>query len=276
MSPAGGAWNGLLALLLLTGCASIHPLSPAESGETVEAEGWAPIDPKDMAGTRRRALAEAQKKAVEKVTGVFLAASTRIDAAIAIRQRIMAAVRGYIRRYDILGEKTEAGFHKTRIRALVMRRKLGEEDRDWDATAAEPPPENSRVSLTIIGKGQRANSSSASALSAIRNNLLTRGFQVTTAAPAPSSATLNLIVKGEARAYEISDPRLGEFISYRGRITLEVIEPKSGAVIWTRSQEASALDVDSDSASSQAIANAGALIGTAAADKLTAYLWKRF
>ena len=113
--------GGLIALILLTGCASIRSRTDANNGETVEAEGWAPVDPHDVAGTRERALADAQKKAVEKVTGIFLAASTRVDAAIAVRDRITADVRGSIRHYKILNEKTEEGVYKIRIRAFVAR-----------------------------------------------------------------------------------------------------------------------------------------------------------
>lgn len=57
----------LSALLAATGCAPSPRL--AVEMETVEAEGWAPVDPKDAAGTRQRALAEAQRRAVEKATG---------------------------------------------------------------------------------------------------------------------------------------------------------------------------------------------------------------
>jgi hypothetical protein len=273
MSQAARACGGLLALALLTGCASLPSKEVSAGAESVEAEGWAPVDPKDEAGTRQRALAEAQKKAVEKVTGVFLAASTKVDAAVTVRQRILADVKGYIRSYEVLGEKVEAGFHKTRIRALVARRKAGEEDPDMKALTAEPPPGSPKVSVSILGSGPQAVAWGASAASAVRSKLQERGFQMAEAAPVDAKS---LLVRGEAQVYEVKDPHLGEFQSYRAKVTLEALEPGTGAVIWRQSQEASALGVDRVSASAQAIENAGALIGLAAADGLSAYLWKRF
>lgn len=264
MSAARGAWGGLLALALLSGCASLRGGAP-ESVEAIEAEGWAPLDAQDSAGTRQRALVEAQKKAVEKVTGVFLAASTRVDAAVAVRQKITADVKGTIRRYEVLGEKEEDGFYKIRIRAIVARPKPGQTPTPPDIPS-EPPPGSPPVFVSITGLGEPA-------ASAVRGKLQERGFRL---AENEASQQPLLVLRGQARVYEIKDHRLGAFQSYRARLTLEAVESPAGAVVWRESREASALGVDAESASSQALENAAELAGLSAAEGLTAYLWKRF
>ena len=276
MSSAIGRWGGLLALILLNGCASLRPRSAHEVSEAVEAEGWAPVDRKDGAGTRERALADAQKKAVEKVAGVYLAASTRIDAAITIRQKIMADVRGHIRRYEVLGEKTESGFLKIRIRAIVVRPNPLEDSQAMSSITNAPPPESPKVRVVINDDASHADVLNTNATSAVESRLMERGFQIDKAGIEASTAGSNLEIRGQVRTMEIKDSHLGGFLSYRARITLEVLEPGTRNVLWKHSEEAAALGLNAESASSQAIENAGVLIGKAAADNLTTYLWKHF
>ena len=265
---------GLLAVLLIAGCASVQTKSVAEETETVEAEGWASLDPKDVTGTRLRALAEAQRRAVEKVAGVFLTASTKVDAAITVRQKIISDIKGYILRYEVIGEKTDAGFLKTRIRAIVLRRKPGD-NQGMGSIPIEPPAGSPPVAVSILGRGAQAVAWEASAVSAVRGKLLARGFSVVEPDSAPKNMQLHIVIRGEALAFPLTDSRLGDFLSYRAKVKLAVFDPKTGAVISEQSREASALGINFESASSQAVENAGVLAGTAIADDLTAYLWKR-
>ena len=80
------------------GCASTGRLKVGKTpgGEVVEAEGSCPIQNGDIRGAKECSLREAQKKALEKVIGVYLSAKTRIDKAIAIEQNILANTQGYI------------------------------------------------------------------------------------------------------------------------------------------------------------------------------------
>lgn len=257
----------LLLLILAAGCSSIPTRNAME---VVEAEGWAPVDPQDPMGTRQRALAEAQRRAIEKATGVFLAASTRVDSAIAVRQKIVADARGRIDHYEVLDERTEAGFLKTRVRAFVVRRQTGQNEQGVDVPA-EPPPESPRLLVAISGTGHLSEEWSACAVSAIRSKLAARGFSIIEAGSKPDAR--HLVIRGDVRAYPINDPRLGSFLSFRARINTEISDPTTG-MIWKQSQEASSLGVDPESASSQAIEKAGILMATAVANDLTAYLWK--
>ncbi len=124
------------------GCFQRSSRMDFEQEETVEAEGWTPIDPQKPLETRERALAEAEKKAVEKVMGVTISASTKVESSITIRQEILANIGGDIRKYEILSERMEDGFLKTRIRAVIVfqRRKpnalQGSDRKGYDRIAA--------------------------------------------------------------------------------------------------------------------------------------------
>ena len=107
-----------LLLAATAGCASLDGPSPSGRREiSVDAEGWAPVQGGDTPSARRRALAEAQKKAVEKAVGVTVRANTRVDDAISVKQSIEANLGGTIRRYEVTSEGEEGGFFKVGIRA---------------------------------------------------------------------------------------------------------------------------------------------------------------
>lgn len=262
----------LSALILLSGCSSTAIRQDTQDAEWIEAEGWAPISPADLSGTRQRALAEAQKKAVEKVVGVQVAAFTRVEASITVRQRITADIKGYIRRYDVLAEWMDAGFHKMRIKALVSRRRSAQDSPD--NVSSQPPPGNPKVSIAIFGKGTAIEGGS-NASAAVRSRLLAHGFAMVDPSSEPSAPKPDFLLRGEVQTHLIADPRLGDFHSCRAKIQLQAIETATGLIILEKSQEASALGVDDESAASQAVENAGHLMGTTVADELAALLWRR-
>lgn len=262
----------LLLLALLSGCSSVQLKRSPADGETVEAEGWAPIDRNDISGTKNRALADAQKKAVEKAAGVFLAASTLVEAAITSRQKILTDTQGRIRRYEVLDEKTEGGFLKIRIRAFVLRRQSEEKNTMFSS----PPLGAPRIDVRIVGKKSPGAEYGARASSTVRHSFTEHGFALVATSSGQTNHDPYLLVRGEAHAYPVLDMRLGSFHSSKARIKVEVIDPKTDGVVLEKSQEASALDLDYETASFKAIERAGSLVGIAVAQDLTAVLWKRF
>src|SRR5688500_12605550 len=79
-------------------------LDKTDQGEVVEAEGFAPYDPKDLINTKRGSLVDAQKNAVEKAVGVFVSGRTMVEKAVAIENNILARTDGYIKKYDVVSE----------------------------------------------------------------------------------------------------------------------------------------------------------------------------
>ena len=119
----------VLGCFVMAACATTSRLKVGETpgGEVIEVTGEAMIEPSNMDGSKRRSLAEAQKKAVEEVVGVHVSAKTLVDKAITIQQNILAKTEGYIQKYDVLKTWEDAPYYKTTIRALVLYQKLSDD-----------------------------------------------------------------------------------------------------------------------------------------------------
>ncbi|MBI4346802.1 MAG: hypothetical protein HY553_08095 [Elusimicrobia bacterium] len=259
-----------VAATLLAGCAHDRlRLGKGEEGEVIEAEGWSPIDAQDEIGTKQRALAEAQKKAVERVVGVFISAKTRVDQAVNVDSRILANIKGYIRKYDVVKERKEAGFHKTTIRALVLYRKIGEDLKELGLVRPPPPPGNPRVAVRIQAKSKEKAAAAEAAAHGVRRGLLERGFQVVDEDEKENKA--DVLVTGDAEAYPIEDARLAGFRSMRARVTVKATKA-GGQVMSHKTQEASGLDPSAEVAEGKAYDSAGALAGEALANELNSLL----
>jgi hypothetical protein len=265
---------------------------PNEEGEVIEAEGWTPHDPKDLLGTKRRSLADAQKKAVERVVGVYISAKTRVAKAVTVDQNILADVGGYVRKYDVLDEREEDGFYKTRIRALVLYQKVGRDLKKLGLMRPPPPPGNPTVAVLVTSAGRWEAERETSAAGAVRKALVEKGFRVVdsaalsrfkgkdlsdAAAVAGVGRDLgaDLVLTGDASVHELTDVNLGGFRSFRARVQLQAIKPETAQVLASRSREASGLDPVSTVARAKALENAGGLAGEELADELGQLLASR-
>lgn len=242
------ALSALLACAAaLAGCAATAPRGPERV--SVEAEGWAAEVPGDSYGPRARALADAQKRAVEKAAGVRVAAVTRLDKGVAVRQRVWAETRGRIERWELLADVREDGFRKMRIRALVRL--------DAPGAAAEPPPADARLRVAAEGP----------AAAGLRRSLGARGFTLV-------DRDEEYVVDARSSTSLARDPRLAPFVSGRSRLTVSV-KDSSGTVVWEAAREAAALDADPLLAAARATDAAGELAGRDAAEGLAEAIWSR-
>jgi len=264
-----------LVILLLIGtlaaCAGGRlKLGPTAGGEVVEAEGWSPVDAQDQLGTKKRSLTEAQKKAVEQVVGVYISAKTRVSQAVSVNQNILADVGGYIKKYEVVGEKEEGGFLKTRIRALVLYQKVGRDLDRLGLIRPDAPPGDPRVKVALAPGA--AAGQAARAAAAVRQGLMKRGFSVV-----DGKEDSDIIVRGEAEAHplRIDDISLGGFHSFRARVSLEAFKPEGGEVIAGKVQEASGLDPSAEIAEGKALETAGLMAAEALAEKLFDRLSRR-
>lgn len=280
------------ACLLISACAGGRlKVGPAKGGEVVEVEGMTPFDPNDLAGTKKRSLAEAQKKAVERVLGVYISAKTRVTKTVIVNQNILANVSGYIRKYDVVREWEADGFYWTRIRALVRYKRVGEDLKELGLLQA-PTPGNPRVVVIMKTSGGEAGERKGRASSGVRRGLLQRGFSVIdrndsmryvlekstdtgTALKEGRKLGADLVVKGDARVHLISGVDLGGFYSYRARVSLEVYKPESGEFVTALAREASGLDPAPEIAEGKALEAAGLLAGEVLAGELADTLTKK-
>lgn len=232
--------GGCLALLLaVAGCASA-PVIGAE-GKAVEAEG--------RGADSERALVDALKRAVEKALGVSLAASTRVEAAVAVRRRIWADARGRVESWSVLSERVEDGLRVVRVRAMV--RRLADDE-------MIPPPDGAKV--RIMGTGP--------ATAGLRRGFGARGFSVVERGE-------DFVVTARADSALLRDVRTAPFVSALGRVSVSVVDAATGGVVWEQAREAGGLDSDSLAAAARAVDGAGELGGRDAADGLSRILWNR-
>ena len=244
--------SGSLALLLVVAGCATAPVTGAER-QTVEAEGWAaesaPVSGESKRSATERALADAQKRAVEKALGVAIAASTRVEAAVAVRRRIWADARGRVESWTVLGERSEGGMRAVRIRAVV--RRLASDE-------MVPPPVDTKVRVEAIGPAGKG----------LRRSFGARGFTVVERGG-------DFVVKALVHSERLSDARTAPFVSGVGRVNVSVLDAVSGDVVLEESREAGGLDADPLTASALAVETAGELGGRDAADGLSKILWNR-
>ncbi len=239
---------GAFALLaVLAGCASL-PQKGAER-RTVTVEGWAAEVAGDEAGVRARALADAQKRAVETATGVRVAASTTVDEAITVRQRIWSGSRGRLESWKILGERAEGGLRVLQLRAVVVLEPDG---------APAPPPGGATVRVAVSGPAEAG----------IRRGFGAGGFRLVDKNP-------DFVVTAKVTSRLLHDARLAPFVTSRARVSVAVEDAATGAIVWEQARESAGLDADPLIAAEAAGDAAGERAGSDAAAGLSDILWKR-
>ncbi|MBI4061781.1 MAG: hypothetical protein HY403_10150 [Elusimicrobia bacterium] len=237
---------GLALLGGTAGCA--HDGARAREGLEVEAEGWTPLDPRKPLETRLRAMAEAQKKAVEKALGVTVSATTKVESAVTLEQKILANIGGYIRRYDILSEREEGGFLKIRIRALVLQQ--------------PPAPLASAaggVRIAVLRIDEKLARTVRSALSA-------QGFALT-----DEASSADYVITGDVSVYPITVSAAAGLRTRRARVSLDVTRTKTRET-FRNTQEASGLDPVEEIAHDKAMDIAARMAGEGVAAHLKASL----
>lgn len=100
----------LAAALGLAACSHV-----GHRTKVVETEGFAPVDERGLDDARERALADARRRAVERVSGVTVESSSRVEKALTAEQNTTSRSRGFVEEATILSEEARDG--KVRIRA---------------------------------------------------------------------------------------------------------------------------------------------------------------
>lgn len=229
MRPASLALGLALLSGAVAGCVHDPSKDGADAGVSVEAEGWTPLDAQKPLETKRRALAEAQKNAVEKALGVTVTATTKVESAITLEQMIRANIGGYIRRYEILSEREADGFMKTRIRAFVLYK------------PPELPPEAAnRIRISVLCADKRLAQN-------VRATMTVQGFTVDDPA-----GEADYVVKGNARVHSLGGSAYPGLHSGRARVSLDATQRGTQAAFQSV-QEATGLDVSEDIANDKAL-----------------------
>lgn len=256
------------ALLVFAGCTGSHSrlkLGKNVEGEVVEAEGFSPYDPKDIINTKRGSLVDAQRTAIEKAVGVFVSAKTLVEKAVAIENNILAHTDGYIKKYDVLNEGvTDNNLYRTKIRALVALKDLEKDLKDM-ALLRSPELKRPRVNIVLKEETDKTAIDDNPATSALMRSLVDQGFVVLQGERAKEA---ELVVDGKASAFPFQASGLGGFVSYRARLSLQVMRAGADDVLLSSSKEASGLGGNNDLAAMKSLEIVGDLTGKDIGPKL--------
>lgn len=99
----------------------------AEETKFVTAEGVAAVQQGAIDIARDAAVEDAQKKAIEQAIGVFIDSQTQVENFQLLSDNILSQVKGYIKRYTIIDERTDSGLLRVKINAEVSLGKLSDD-----------------------------------------------------------------------------------------------------------------------------------------------------
>lgn len=245
-----------LAVVLMAGCAGGVRKDLAR---TVVVEGWAPIGSLPRPEARRRALADAQRRAVEQAAGVEVASVSVVDDASRVRERVSTAARGTVTSFKVLRETVVDGVLRLTVRAEVERLPGSARGRIGWIHGSGP-----RAAVTVAAPDAAAAESAKDAFLA--------GWTSYGGSTAAADAEGDFKLRLAASESVIVEPRLRPFVSVRVRLAATASDAAGGAV-WAASRESAALGADSRAARERALKDAGAALAKAAAEDLPARLW---
>ena len=98
---------------------AIMNLYPAYAEKVVQSEGTASVHKGFVDIARDRAIADAQRRAVEQAVGVMISNETLVENFEIISDKILSQSKGYIQSYEVLSEEREGDLYKVMIEAKV-------------------------------------------------------------------------------------------------------------------------------------------------------------
>ncbi len=250
-----------------------------EVTEVVRADGMSAITNNDIIDAKKRALADAEKNAVEMTVGVYVNAATRVEKAIMVDQQILAKTNGYIKKYKILSEGREGDLYKIRIEALV---KIEEVNKDLADLGLKAPPQVATTSLKIAVVIQDRidgnNDNDGVGENALADKLINLQYKIVSTeelARATKSMQANdlandtvqqqkvggllkadVLIAGYDTAAFNTDQGLGGMVSYRANIAFKVIKIKQAALIYSNSFSSGGVGTTKDSAAKESLKRA--------------------
>ena len=273
-----------MAVLLL----AVGELAAAKKDvETVEVEGLGAVYGDDLGKAREQALADAKKRAVEQVVGVYVAGSVMVSKATVMDDQINTQTEGLIEQYDVLKEGRQDAFYKVRIRARVKREDLLRKVAELNLNPKKYG--NPRIAFWVDETANHVPQTTRVAEQELMSVFIASGFVVSDVKPREAFATpqallaastgvleerlkADIIVLGEASSEFNSDQAMGGFISYRAPISVKVVKTGTNEVITTANSAAGGVDITRESAARKALENAARGVGKSLPYKVLSYL----
>lgn len=242
----------LSALLLLSavGCAGSRKsaINPAYETEVVEAEGMAPVVDGDKEAAKKTSLSEAMKSALGLVVGVYVSQDALVAKSVLIDESITSQTEGYIEKYEVLKERLDGEFYKTRIRAHVRKEDLAAKLRNLES-------EPEKLGNPVIGFDIKEVSDSKPLQTTYAETELKARF-VDAGFLTGDKETSDILIKGEAETSFNTREGLGGFTSYRAGISLAAVKKGSLDALAAVQESAGGIDLNDTAAARASIINA--------------------
>ncbi len=274
----------------------------SSGASVVQVIGAGSITYGDVAAARDRAIADAQRKAVEQCLGTFIDAQTKVENYMVVEDRILNWTRGYVQNYRIMSEyKKTPELYEVQMEATVDMADLSK-----DVNAVENLIQsmgNPRVMFVIDEQniGESFNRyhyfevNMTASETAMMNRFMGKNFQVVDpatvrqnkerdavlaaingdakAAVALAAATnAEVVVTGKAIAKVAEGVNLGGMRSCQANLTARVIDADVGTVLATGSKHAAYPHIDEVTGGTMAIEKAA----NALADELIAKILEKW
>jgi hypothetical protein len=270
----------------LTGCATTETKPTASfKVEIVDAEGLAPLIA-DIGLSRKNAINDAQKRAVESVVGVYVSADSLVSKAKLVEDYITSKTEGFIQNYKILSEKKDSDFYRVRIKAWVRSEDLSKKISEIDINPQKYVTPS--ISFWIDEKSDSQPSQTNIAELQLMKMFVDAGFVVSDHKPQEfyknSTVLLNdnsenlerlksdIVVIGETSSNFNTDRGLGGLVSYRANLSLKVLMTSTRDIVTTANDAASGIDVNKPASSEKAIQNVARKVGQELPQKVLTYL----
>ncbi|MDD5773867.1 MAG: hypothetical protein PHX78_10425 [bacterium] len=248
----------------------------------VEAEGIVSIKNNDIINAKKRALADAQKNAVEMSVGVYVNAVTRVEKSMLVEQKILSKTNGYIKKYKILSEGTvsqggQDNFYKTRIEAVVKIEEINKDLNDAGLNRQSAPPSNLLFSVLINDRIDDIGNEDKVSENVIAEKLLSKNYKLGQINTQDKSLLSNLtenpegqkklsetfksdvLVTGKSSATLFKENVMGNLISYNANISFKIIKISESALIYSNSFSSGGLGITKEAAAKEAMRRAALL-----------------
>lgn len=237
-------------LFAAAGCSGSRRTSvnPAYETEVVEAEGMAPVVNGDAEGAKKTALGDAMKNALGLVVGVYVSQDALVAKSVLIDESITSQSEGYIEKYEVLKERLDGEFYKTRIRAHVRKEDLAAKLRTLET-------EPQKLGNPVIGFDIKEVSDAKTlqtnyAETELKARFVDAGFLT------GDKDKSDIVIKGEAETSFNTREGLGGFTSYRAGISLAAVKKGSSDSLAAVQESAGGIDLNETAAARASIINA--------------------
>ncbi len=267
----------------------------AQEAETkfVTAEGVAGIQQGALDIARDAAIEDAQKRAVEMAIGILIDSQTQVENYQLISDNILSQTKGYIKRYNVIGETKEDNLLRVRINAEVSLGPLSEDlagigirltqmhmprtmimiaeqniDQEWHAwwwSKQQMESELGAVENTFIDKFTEKGFEFIDHEAAARQIKVTSAYKVQSLNPDQARALGNqadaevvIVGKAIAKPYKGDTSMLGGMQSVQADLSARAIRTDTGQIIASATTHGAAVHINDTTAGIEALKKAAA------------------